>query len=325
MWKGIIKMATVKDKSSSADVASTGLKNIPVGDIKIGKRHRKDFGDLQELANSITAEGLLQPIGITKGKELVFGQRRLKAFKDVLKRTTIPAVTVDVSSIVAGEYTENALRKDFTISERVAIANAIAEIESVAAKKRMKAGKKSDPTVNCPEGTAETRDIAAEKSGFGSGKEYERAKLATKKGSKVLIKSMDARDIPISTAALLAVLPQAEQTKAVKGGKEAIKKAVKAIKEQKSVAKKGAANVTDPPLAEETSDQTAPESKSETPSGKITPELCIKQMIEWAGERLSILEKFKDEELETVSAEIWEEWHEKIGKLNAYIAGQENL
>jgi hypothetical protein len=46
-------------------------------------------------------------------------------------------------SIVAGEFAENQLRKDFTISERVAIADAIAEIECEAAADRMKAGKKS--------------------------------------------------------------------------------------------------------------------------------------------------------------------------------------
>jgi hypothetical protein len=40
------------------------------------------------------------------------------------------------------EFAENQLRKDFTISERVAIADAIAEIESEAAAARMKAGKK---------------------------------------------------------------------------------------------------------------------------------------------------------------------------------------
>ncbi|MEO2046371.1 MAG: hypothetical protein ABGX16_07340 [Pirellulales bacterium] len=109
---------------------------------------------------------LLQPIGINKGMELVFGERRLKAFKDILKRKFIPSVTVDVSSIVAGEFAENQLRKDFTISERTAIADAIAEIESEAADARMKAGKKVDPGDNGHKGR--TSDIAAKKAGFGS-------------------------------------------------------------------------------------------------------------------------------------------------------------
>src|SRR5262249_33748710 len=39
--------------------------------------------------------------------------------RDILKRKTILARIVDVSSILTGEYHENEVRKDFTPSERV--------------------------------------------------------------------------------------------------------------------------------------------------------------------------------------------------------------
>lgn len=49
--------------------------------IQIGERLRQDLGDIDELAKSIKKHGLLQPIGITKTKKLVFGERRLMAWK----------------------------------------------------------------------------------------------------------------------------------------------------------------------------------------------------------------------------------------------------
>ena len=98
------------------------LKELKIGDIKVGHRHRKDMGDLESLAESIRREGLLQPIGVTENLELVFGERRLRAHKEILKTKTILARVVDVSSIIAGEYAENEIRKDFTPSERVALA-----------------------------------------------------------------------------------------------------------------------------------------------------------------------------------------------------------
>lgn len=101
------------------------LKEIKITDITVGNRHRKDMGDLKFLAKSIRDEGLLQPIGVTEKMELVFGERRLKAHKDILKTRTILARIVDVTSIIRGEYAENEVRKDFTPSERVAIAKAI--------------------------------------------------------------------------------------------------------------------------------------------------------------------------------------------------------
>jgi ParB-like chromosome segregation protein Spo0J len=78
-------------------------------------------GDLAGLAESIRSEGLLQPIGINENRELVFGEWRLRACRDVLGWTEIDVRPVDVTSIAAGELHENEVRKNFTASERVAI------------------------------------------------------------------------------------------------------------------------------------------------------------------------------------------------------------
>jgi hypothetical protein len=100
------------------------LLEVPVADIVIGERHRQDMGDLETLAESMRELGLLQPIGITEDRQLVFGERRVKAAQ-MLGWACILARVVDISSIVAGEYAENEIRKDFTPSERVAIVEAM--------------------------------------------------------------------------------------------------------------------------------------------------------------------------------------------------------
>jgi hypothetical protein len=95
--------------------------DVPIAKINVCPRHRTDMGDLQALADSIKVEDLLQPIGITEHYDLVFGYRRLRACRDILGWTVIAARFVKVTCITAGEYAENEVRKDFTVSERVAI------------------------------------------------------------------------------------------------------------------------------------------------------------------------------------------------------------
>ncbi len=204
---------------------------VPVDSITVGKRHRKDMGDLQPLANSIDAEGLLHPIGITQDTELVFGERRLHAVQDILGWDRIEAKVVNVSSIAAGEYAENELRKDFSTSERVEIGRTIeAEIGNRQGE-RTDLGDEAGDDRELPQNLAEvlpgkeTRDIAAEKAGFGNRETYRQAAKVVDKGTPELVKAMDDGLAP-STAAKLAELPKSEQKKAVKGGKGAIKEAL---------------------------------------------------------------------------------------------------
>jgi len=75
---------------------------IKISEITLGERHRKDMGDLQGLADSITRQDLLQPIGITESNRLVFGERRLRACRDILGLAEIDVRVVAVTSIVEG-------------------------------------------------------------------------------------------------------------------------------------------------------------------------------------------------------------------------------
>jgi N6-adenosine-specific RNA methylase IME4 len=106
--------------SKTEAMMSYDIRLLPISQIKIGLRHRKDVGDLAALAASIE-KGLLQPIGVTPRMELIWGLRRLMACRDILGWETIPARVVSVASIAQGEFDENVMRKDYTPSERVAL------------------------------------------------------------------------------------------------------------------------------------------------------------------------------------------------------------
>ncbi len=113
------------------------FKQVKIEDIQVGRRYRRDVGDLKPLASSIRKVGLLHPIVVDEDNlKLIAGYRRLKACQDVLKWDTIPAHIVSLRDLVFGEYAENTFRKDFTPSEMAAIARALGIKEKQAARER---------------------------------------------------------------------------------------------------------------------------------------------------------------------------------------------
>jgi N6-adenosine-specific RNA methylase IME4/ParB-like chromosome segregation protein Spo0J len=156
-------MAVIKEGKASAVATTEGLEvqnqrvepastsppivgvqaRVPISYITIGDRHRKDLGDIDGLAASIADIGMLQPIVVTPDGRLIAGARRLRAAQ-ALGWRDIPIKAVDLTDIVKGEYAENAIRKDFTLSEAVAIKRALEPAEREAAKARMLAGKPSE-------------------------------------------------------------------------------------------------------------------------------------------------------------------------------------
>lgn len=174
---------------------------LPYGKINVGSRHRQDMGDIKGLAESIREVGLLQPIGLTADRRLVFGERRLRAMVDVLEWEEIPCRIVDIDSITNGEYHENEMRKDFTPSERVAIADAVKE--GLSNRRGSNQYQKKEDVANCPQAEAgeKSREIAAQRAGFSSEQEYRRAKAVVESGDKELIEKMDKGEVAISRAA----------------------------------------------------------------------------------------------------------------------------
>jgi len=88
--------------------------------IKIGNRFRKDTGSLEELKDSIKEIGLLQPIVIDEDNNLIAGERRLLAFKELGKKE-IDVNIINIKDSLKGEFDENVVRKGFSPSELVAI------------------------------------------------------------------------------------------------------------------------------------------------------------------------------------------------------------
>jgi ParB-like chromosome segregation protein Spo0J len=188
----------------------------PIFRIQIGERHRKDLGDLQSLADSIAQEGLLQPIGLTRNFDLVFGERRLRACRDFLGWVEIDTRFVEVSSIVAGEFHENEIRKAFTPSERVAIEQAMNKFTHGG-------DRKSDQAQNL----AVDRNKSAQLAGFGNRETARQARKVVERGTSELISAMDKGEISINAAAEIAGKSSNEQQEQLKlpTRKEAIEEA----------------------------------------------------------------------------------------------------
>ena len=94
---------------------------IRISEIQIKKRIRKDFGNLNELTESMNIHGLMNPIVLTRDHILIAGQRRLESAKKLgwkdIEATIIDAPTkIDKLEM---EIEENIHRKDFTTDEIV--------------------------------------------------------------------------------------------------------------------------------------------------------------------------------------------------------------
>lgn len=114
--------------------------SLRLADIRKGKRFRTDLGDIDALAASIKANGLLHPVVVTSDNLLVAGERRLAAVSK-LGWVRVPVRIIDPVDLLTAERDENAVRKDFTPSEAVAIAAAIRPVEQALARERMEQGR----------------------------------------------------------------------------------------------------------------------------------------------------------------------------------------
>jgi ParB family chromosome partitioning protein len=92
---------------------------VPINDIIVRKRIRKNMGDIEVLAESLKRHGQISPIVISKKNVLIAGGRRLEAAKSLGWRT-INAVILENSTMLSRlelEIEENTQRRDFTMEE----------------------------------------------------------------------------------------------------------------------------------------------------------------------------------------------------------------
>jgi len=111
-------------------------KEIPVNQIKIGKRIRKNLRDIKELSESIKDIGLLQSIVVDEKNNLIAGQRRLEAYKQ-LGLEKIPAKVIPLVDIQKGQVHENLIREEFSFAEKCSIIDAFESRMTEDAKHRM--------------------------------------------------------------------------------------------------------------------------------------------------------------------------------------------
>lgn len=160
------------------------IDTLPIAEIKIGNRFRKDLGDIDPLATSMQELGLLHPVVITGDGELIAGARRLEAAKmlgweDVPVR--VAESIVGVTQLLIAERDENTCRQDMKRSEQVALGLELEKLIQPIAEERKLAnlelgrGNSPAPAIDKFAQRGETRDIVGAAVGM-SGHTWQEAK-----------------------------------------------------------------------------------------------------------------------------------------------------
>lgn len=191
---------------------------LPVEQIAVGQRYRRDLGDLRSLAASIEEVGLLHPIVVTPRGRLIAGQRRLKACL-LLGWAEVPVTVVDLLQAARGEAHENLVRKDLLPSEIVALKRAIEPLERREARQRQ--GAKTDlcHPATVAEGQGDVRDKIARYLGVGR-TTIERAEAVVEAAEQEpdeyghLVEQMDRSGKVAGAYRRLTVLRQAKELEA---------------------------------------------------------------------------------------------------------------
>lgn len=104
------------------------LVSVPFEELVLGERHRKVYLEIEELAQSIMQNGLLQPLIINAKNQILVGGRRYHAFKHI---KSLGALTYDIPCVMYEgnsktdqlciELLENIQRSDFTWTEQITL------------------------------------------------------------------------------------------------------------------------------------------------------------------------------------------------------------
>jgi ParB family chromosome partitioning protein len=105
---------------------------VPIDDIKVKKRVRKEMGDISTLAESMKRYGQISPIVITPDKVLIAGGRRLEAARS-LGWEAINAVVADIPdelTLLEYEIEENVQRRNFEPAEAEEAAKRVSGLQN---------------------------------------------------------------------------------------------------------------------------------------------------------------------------------------------------
>lgn len=197
------------------------LKTINIADIIIKDRQRKFFDPtyIEDLAQSISKRGLLQPIRVIDQQDgklyLISGECRIKAHV-YLGKSEIPAIIVasdDVTDPTMDEISENNDRKEFSILEKLQTAE---YIRSTIPENRGRKVKVVDLPIDKKTGKSTTIsgdifEFVARKAGFSGGYTYLRAKKAAEDAIPEVVDAMDKGLITIGRAHAISQSPKKNQ------------------------------------------------------------------------------------------------------------------
>ena len=175
---------------------------IATAEVVVGERYRREPGDLPALADSIREAGLLHPIVVTSDGRLVCGERRLRACRDLLGWDEIPARVVDECTPEEGELHENEARKDLAPSERVKLVEAL----------------RSDRSANLHSGRFVAKQVTTEEALEEHGRsrrDHFHVARVVRDGVPELVSAMDAGEVSIGAAAVIAAQPADRQREIV--------------------------------------------------------------------------------------------------------------
>lgn len=197
------------------------MAEINIDEIVVKDRIRQNIGFLDSLERSIQQVGVLQPIGITPDKHLIFGGRRLQACKN-LGLKTIPVRVFDIAAddpvaTLRMEREENEHRVDLTPSEKVEVAKRIEEITGNRQGQRTDLKPEQLPPkleeVKKPK-ERESATIAAQAVDMKP-ETYRKAKAVVESGDNELIHQMDTGEKSIHAAYKSILKPEQEPPKPI--------------------------------------------------------------------------------------------------------------
>ena len=176
---------------------------IEINKVIVKERIRKDFGDIEELANDIRENGLINPPVVTPEYELIAGERRLRALQHLdYKQIEVRVMTVqDALHQLKLEISENENRKDFSFSEKMKWAEELKNEYSKIAKENIKStqfGSSDCLTLDTPIGRVDSK--IAEELGIGNKDTYRKAQYIYNNADEETIKQLDDGQLSINKA-----------------------------------------------------------------------------------------------------------------------------
>ena len=172
---------------------------IPISTVLVTSRIRKDTGDIEALAADLGKHGLINPITVMDCQngsyQLIAGLRRLEAAKLIhlaeLRATVLSPIQAE--EMLEIEIAENEQRLNFTTAERLEYAEKIKAIEQAKARGRMSkyaregyTNEKQGKRVCAYPEKGQSRDQIANKVGFSSSRQMERAGIVAEKRPELL-------------------------------------------------------------------------------------------------------------------------------------------